>query len=63
MNNISRLDKSIRVWVGMAMIVGSVQSSDLLPWSMVGAFLTASAWLGFCPAYAAMGYRSSFRDC
>jgi len=58
-NNISTFDKSIRVWLGLAMIVGSIQDGNLLPWSAVGLFLVASAWLGFCPLYASIGFRSA----
>jgi len=61
MMNISRLDRSVRVWVGLAMIVGSVQNNDLLPWTLVGAFLIGTAWQGFCPLYAATGYSPAYR--
>lgn len=61
MENISRLDRSVRVWVGASMIVGSIQNLDLLPWSMIGMMMIATAWQGFCPLYAAAGYRTGFR--
>jgi len=57
-DNISMFDKSIRVWIGLAMIVGSIQDGALLPWSAIGLFLVASAWLGFCPLYAGIGFRT-----
>jgi len=55
---ISSFDRSIRVWIGLAMIVGSIQDAHLLPWSMVGTLLVSTAWLGFCPLYAATGFQS-----
>jgi len=54
---ISTFDKSIRVWIGLAMIVGSIQDAHLLPWTVVGALLISTAWLSFCPLYAATGFR------
>jgi len=63
MNNISRLDKSVRVWIGLAMIVGSIQNNDLLPWTMVGVFLLTTAWQGLCPLYAAFGHRTKSSLC
>jgi len=54
---ISTFDQSIRVWIGLAMIVGSIQDAHLLPWTVVGALLISTAWLGFCPLYAATGFR------
>jgi len=57
--HISTFDKSIRVWIGLAMIVGSIQDAQLLPWTVVGAFLISTAWLGFCPMYAISGCRPS----
>jgi len=55
--NVSTFDKSIRVWFGLAMIVGSIQNAALLPWSAAGLMLIVSAWLGFCPVYAVTGFR------
>ncbi len=54
---VSAFDKSIRVWFGMAMIVGSIQNAQLLPWTVIGTLLLVSAWLGFCPFYAVTGFR------
>ncbi len=55
---ISRFDRSIRVWFGLAMIVGSIQDANLLPWTVVGVLLVSTAWLGFCPLYAISGFRT-----
>jgi len=54
---VSAFEQSIRVWLGLAMIVGSIQDAHLLPWAVIGALLVATAWLGFCPLYAATGFR------
>jgi len=54
---VSTFDKSIRVWLGLAMVVGSIQDAHLLPWTVVGALLVSTAWLGFCPLYAITGFR------
>jgi len=54
---VSTFDKSIRVWFGLAMIVGSIQNAALLPWTVIGTFLVVTAWLGFCPVYAVTGFR------
>ncbi len=54
---VSTFDKSIRVWFGLAMIVGSIQDAHLLPWAVIGALLVVTAWLGFCPLYAVTGLR------
>jgi len=54
---VSTFDKSIRVWFGLAMIVGSIQDAHLLPWAVVGALLIVTAWLGFCPVYAGTDLR------
>jgi len=54
---VSTFDKSIRVWFGLAMIVGSIQDADLLPWSAIGALLIVTAWQGYCPLYALSGFR------
>ncbi|HCS12777.1 MAG: DUF2892 domain-containing protein [Zetaproteobacteria bacterium CG06_land_8_20_14_3_00_59_53] len=61
MNNLGRLDKSVRVWLGASMIVGSIRNVDLLPWSLLGMMMIATAWQGFCPLYAMAGYRTGIR--
>jgi len=53
---ISIFDQSIRVWIGLSMMVGSIQNADVLPWSAVGLMLIISAWQGFCPVYAVTGF-------
>jgi len=55
--DISAFDKSIRVWIGLSMIVGSIQNAGLLPWSAIGALLLVTAWQGYCPLYALSGFR------
>lgn len=59
MKNLSMLDRSVRVWLGLSMIIGSFLNHDLLPWSMVGILLVATAWQGLCPFYAAIGLRTT----
>jgi len=54
---VSAFEQSIRVWLGLAMIVGGIQDAHLLPWTVIGALLLATAWLGFCPLYAVTGFR------
>jgi len=55
--HVSTFDKSIRVWFGLSMIVGSIQDTHLLPWTVIGVLLAVTAWLGFCPLYAVTGLR------
>ncbi len=55
---VSSFDKSIRVWFGSAMIIGSIQNAHLLPWTVIGMLLVVTAWLGFCPLYAVTGFRT-----
>jgi len=43
------------------MIVGSIRNVDLLPWSLLGMMMIATAWQGFCPLYAMAGYRTGIR--
>ncbi len=54
---VSAFEQSTRVWLGLAMIVGSIQDAHLLPWTVIGTLLVVTAWLGFCPLYAVTGLR------
>ncbi|TLS66123.1 DUF2892 domain-containing protein [Mariprofundus erugo] len=58
MRNISRLERSVRLWFGLAMIVGCIQAGSLLPWSAIGLMLVLTVIAGFCPMYAMAGFRT-----
>jgi hypothetical protein len=66
MQNVGSLDRIIRAVAGVALIVaavalsGTLFANPLLFWGaiVVGVILAATAAVGFCPIYAALGLRS-----
>jgi hypothetical protein len=56
--NVGSTDRVIRAIVGVVMIIGAVRGSS---WTagVIGAILLGTAYLRFCPAYAALGFNSN----
>lgn len=56
-NNIGRIDRLIRVVVGVTLI-GLVIFDRIGPWGYIGILPIATALIGWCPAYTAFGISS-----
>ena len=60
MTNVGRLDRVIRVALGLALIV-LVFVGPQTPWGWIGVIPLVTALAGFCPAYRLFGIRTCQR--
>ncbi|MEO0426328.1 MAG: DUF2892 domain-containing protein [Pseudomonadota bacterium] len=59
--NIGRLDRVLRIIIGLALIVLAA-TGTLGVWAYIGAVPLITAFVKFCPAYALLGLRTC-SDC
>lgn len=53
MKNMGTVDKSIRIIVGLALIIWAVMGAPI--WAWIGLLPLATAIMGWCPAYSLIG--------
>ncbi len=53
MKNMGTVDKSIRIIVGLALIIWAVMGGPI--WAWIGLLPLATAIMGWCPAYSLIG--------
>ena len=55
--NVCKLDKTLRIVVGVALIASAVMGV-FTPWGWIGIVPLGTALIGWCPAYALFGIDS-----
>lgn len=54
--NVGGIDKSVRILVGIALLVWAIAGGPV--WAWIGILPLATGLLGWCPAYTLLGIRS-----
>lgn len=56
--NVGGIDRTLRIVVGIALIVSTFVVPAMSPWGWIGVVPLATGLLGWCPAYLPLGIKT-----
>ena len=60
-SNINTLDKMVRLFIGLVMLALAF-TGPKTPWGFAGIILIITAFINFCPLYAALGISTASKN-